>query len=215
MLMTPGDSAIFRISVDSLKKAGAQLLPWMQDGDKLMYEVVLVSVKSADQLKQEQEKHAAAQKGIDDQLLQDYFTKNKLKPLKTASGLYYVITKQGTGAAAKPGQYVTVNYTGKTLDGKPFDSNIDPQFNHVQPFSFQLGKGQVIKGWDEGIALIKKGGKGTLFIPSNLAYGERGAGGAIQPNAVLMFDVEVKDVTDTAPAPATPPGHSKDDGHNH
>ncbi len=215
MMMTPGDSAIFRVSIDSLKNAGAQLLPWMSSGDKLVYEVNLVSVKSEAELKQEQEQHADNQKAADDKILQDYFKKNNLKPLKTASGLYYLISKQGTGALPKPGQYVTVNYTGKTIDGKVFDSNVDPQFNHVQPFSFQLGQGQVIRGWDEGVALLKKGSKATLFIPSGLAYGSRGAGGAIPADAVLIFDVEVTDISDSAPAPALPPGHSEHDGHNH
>jgi FKBP-type peptidyl-prolyl cis-trans isomerase len=84
-----------------------------------------------------------------------------------------------------------MNYTGKTLDGKMFDSNTDPSKGHVQPFGFTLGVGQVIKGWDEGVQLLNLGSRATFFIPSGLAYGDRGAGAAIPPNAVLMFDVEV------------------------
>ncbi len=215
VLMTPGDSATFRIAIDSLKNAGAQLQSWMQTGDMLVYDVVLVSVKSQAQMDQEKEAHTAAQQKKDDQTLQDHFKKNKLKPKKTASGLYYNISQKGTGATPTAGQYVTVNYTGRTIDGTVFDSNVDPKFNHVQPFTFQIGKGQVIKGWDEGVALLNKGSKATLFIPSGLAYGERGAGGAIGPDQVLIFEVEVTDISTTPPAQNLPPGHSEHDGHNH
>jgi len=83
-----------------------------------------------------------------------------------------------------------VNYTGKLLDGTIFDSNKDPKFGHVQPFSFTLGAGMVIKGWDEGMQLLKLGGRATFYIPSSLAYGPQGSG-SIPPNAVLVFDVEV------------------------
>jgi FKBP-type peptidyl-prolyl cis-trans isomerase len=212
MLMTPGDSALFRVSVDSLKKAGAQLLPWMKDGDMIEYEVALVSVKSQAEVQKEQAANASKQIAIDEALLQDYFKKNNLKPLKTASGLYYTISNPGTGANPTAGQQITVNYTGKTLDGNVFDSNLDPKFNHVQPFSFAVGQGQVIKGWDEGLMLLKKGGKGTLYLPSNLAYGDRSPSALIPANSVLVFDVEVTDIGTTAPAPQ---GHSKDDGHGH
>ncbi len=134
---------------------------------------------------------APDQAKIDDKLLQDYFKANDIHPTKTASGLYYTISQKGLGDFAKPGKKVTMNYTGKTLDGKTFDSNTDPQFKHVQPFTFELGKGMVIKGWDEGVQLLKLGSKGTFYIPSGLAYGAQGAGGQIPPNTVLMFDVEV------------------------
>jgi len=97
----------------------------------------------------------------------------------------------GTGASAKSGQTATVNYTGWLTDGTKFDSNVDPAFGHVEPFSFSLGAGQVIKGWDEGVAGMKVGGKRRLTIPSTLAYGASGAGGVIPPNATLVFEVEL------------------------
>ena len=108
-----------------------------------------------------------------------------------------------------------MNYTGKLLIGTPFDSNVDPQFGHVSPFVFALGTGQVIRGWDEGIALFKKGGKGVLYIPSSLAYGERSPGPQIPANSVLIFDVEVVDAGAPAAQPQMPAGHSEHDGHNH
>ena len=105
--------------------------------------------------------------------------------------------KVGTGAAASAGKTVSVHYTGWLYDakaadrhGKKFDSSKD----HGEPFSFKLGAGQVIRGWDQGVAGMKIGGTRTLIIPSDLGYGARGAGGIIPPNATLVFDVELLDV---------------------
>ena len=110
--------------------------------------------------------------------------------MKTSSGLEYIEVEAGTGEQAVAGKKVSVHYTGKFPDGKVFDSSIP----RGEPLSFQLGRGNVIKGWDEGIALMKVGGKAQLIIPPNLAYGERGAGGVIPPNATLVFDVELVSV---------------------
>lgn len=102
-------------------------------------------------------------------------------------GLQYYDIKVGTGAEAKPGQTVSVHYTGWLTSGKKFDSSVD----RGQPFQFKLGAGQVIKGRDEGVAGMKVGGKRQLRIPPDLGYGARGAGGVIPPNATLIFDVEL------------------------
>lgn len=114
-------------------------------------------------------------------------TKPAGKPVTTKSGLKYYDLKVGTGAAAKDGQTVSVHYTGWLTNGKKFDSSVD----RGQPFQFTLGGGMVIKGWDEGVAGMKVGGKRQLHIPPELGYGERGAGGVIPPNATLIFDVEL------------------------
>jgi FKBP-type peptidyl-prolyl cis-trans isomerase FkpA len=103
------------------------------------------------------------------------------------SGLKYVDENVGDGAIAEKGKSVSVHYTGWLTDGTKFDSSVD----RGQPFSFTLGAGQVIRGWDEGVAGIKIGGKRTLLIPPELGYGARGAGGAIPPNATLLFEVEL------------------------
>ncbi len=105
----------------------------------------------------------------------------------TSSGLQYVDLLVGEGAPAQAGQTVIVHYTGWLENGKKFDSSVD----RGQPFSFPLGAGRVIKGWDEGVQGMKVGGKRKLTIPSNLGYGPRGAGGIIPPNATLIFDVEL------------------------
>ena len=113
------------------------------------------------------------------------------KMTELANGLKYIDTTVGTGAEATPGHHVTVHYTG-WLDnggqkGRKFDSSVD----RGEPFDFALGAGQVIPGWDQGVAGMKVGGKRTLTIPPALGYGARGAGGVIPPNATLIFDVEL------------------------
>ena len=105
----------------------------------------------------------------------------------TPSGLKYVDQVVGTGEAAVAGKTVNVHYTGWLENGKKFDSSVD----RGQPFSFPLGAGRVIKGWDEGVQGMKVGGKRKLTIPSDLGYGSRGAGGVIPANATLIFDVEL------------------------
>jgi peptidylprolyl isomerase len=115
-------------------------------------------------------------------------------PVTTSSGLQYTDTKAGTGATPKRGQTAVVHYTGWLYNdgakGKKFDSSVD----RGSPFEFPVGMGSVIKGWDEGVASMKVGGKRTLIIRPDLGYGARGAGGVIPPNATLIFDVELLDV---------------------
>jgi FKBP-type peptidyl-prolyl cis-trans isomerase FkpA len=119
--------------------------------------------------------------------------KEKTKEMKVEYGdgmtaiLKYQDLKEGTGDAAKKGNTVSVHYTGWLTDGKKFDSSVD----RGQPFTFPLGAGRVIKGWDAGVAGMKVGGKRKLIIPPELAYGDRGAGGVIPPGATLVFEVEL------------------------
>jgi len=109
---------------------------------------------------------------------------------KTPSGLEYVDLVVGKGGQPRKGQRVVVHYTGWLKNGDKFDSSVD----RGEPFSFQIGVGQVIRGWDEGVMTMRVGGKRKLIIPSDLAYGRRGAGRAIPPNATLVFEVELLDL---------------------
>jgi peptidylprolyl isomerase len=120
--------------------------------------------------------------------------KGESKMTKTSSGLQYEDVKVGTGDSPKKGQLAVVHYTGWLWEngakGKKFDSSVD----RGQPFTFPVGQGRVIKGWDEGVSTMKVGGKRILLIPPDLGYGSRGAGGAIPPNATLIFEVELLEV---------------------
>jgi len=171
----------------------------------LVYDVEIVDVQTkadyekeqADVKKKEVQKQESAKKD-ESVLRQKYLQDNKITAKPTASGLYYIEQAKGTGVQAVPGKKVKVHYTGTLLNGTKFDSSRDRK----EPFEFTLGKGQVIKGWDEGIAMMKKGGKAILIVPSSIGYGERDMG-EIPPYSTLVFDVELIDVMDAAP-PAAP-----------
>jgi len=214
-----GDSAIVQISCDTILKnlppSQTQLPPWLKKGNKITINLSVVSDKTKEDYQKEMaakqaqdqadEKAAAAkQLPMDDQQLQAYFAKNNIKPQKTASGLYYTIQKPGSGPQIAKGQTVSVMYTGKTLAGKAFDSNVDTSIGHhgpSKPLVFKVGVGQMIPGMDEGIAQLKKGSKATLYLPSTLAYGSRAAGPDVGPNSILIFDVEVTDVKNVEDKP--------------
>jgi len=212
--LSAGDSAIVLISCDTIIKSipadqlerAQKMQPWLKKGNKITINLKVVSIKSEEEFNKEREAKRAAmqeemkakaakQMPIDDQLLQDYFTKNHIKAEKTASGLYYSIQKPGTGSQIAAGETVSMKYTGKLLDGKAFDSNVDTSIGHhgTEPLTFSVGAHQMIPGVDEGVALLKKGSKATFYLPSPLGYGEQ-APPNIGPNAVLIFDVDITDV---------------------
>ena len=197
-LMRAGDSAIFRISADSLFARTFQqpMPPFIKKGSQLTFHVLARKVQSPQEAQLEQQKimteYMAKQTKKDDQLIQAYVKKEGLQAQKTPSGLYYVVNQPGSGAPAKVGQKVAVKYKGTLLDGTVFDTSDNPQLQG-KPFEFTLGQREVIGGWDEGFALLNKGSKAVLLIPSTLGYGPQ-AMGKIPANGVLRFDVELVDV---------------------
>jgi len=159
----------------------------------LIYNVEVVDVMTKSESdkqqaiqKKQQEMQKEKAKKEESVKMKNYLESNNITVKPTASGLYYIEIEKGTGAKAEAGKKVEVHYTGTLLDGTKFDSSHDRN----QPFSFTLGQGQVIKGWDEGIAMMNVGGKAKLIIPSAIAYGERDMG-TISPYSTLVFDVEL------------------------
>lgn len=195
LTMKAGDSTVFRILIDTLVARSHQTMPpYARSGDYAVWEVKMVKLMTKEQMEAERLEKEKEQNRIDDKILQDYFkSKGIANVKKDPSGLYYVVHKQGQGPKPEAGSAVTVNYTGRNLKGEPFDSNVDPAFKHVEPFVFNLARGSVIRGWDIGVALMNKGTKATFYIPSSLAYGDRGANDKIGPNSILAFDIELLD----------------------
>ena len=204
-LLATGDSAKIMINADTMfAKIGQPMPPMIKKGSDLNFTVKVVSVLTSEEFQKQLSEAGTKQKTIDAKVIEDYLAKNNLKAKaqKTASGLVYVDDVVGTGDSPKSGDNVKVHYTGKLLDGKVFDSSRN---GGRPPIDFQVGVGMVIPGWEEGIMLMKKGGKRTLIIPSGLAYGAEGSPGAIPANSVLLFDVELIDFGKGPAQPAGPP----------
>ena len=205
-LLLPGDSAVFRFPADTvfaktfqqpvppfIKKAGNTLLVFASARELLTMAQMKARMEQlqADMAKKEA-RHAAQQLSTDNAIILAYLKKNHATAKKTPGGTYYILKKLGTGPTARQGQQVRVLYRGTVLTtGKEFDSTAK---RNNDPFAFTLGVGQVIPGWDQGIAMLNKGSKAVLLIPSPLAYGTRGAGADIPANAVLRFEVELVDI---------------------
>ncbi len=190
-MMHVGDSMSFMINADSVynKQFRAPIIPdFVKPGTFLRWEVKVEQAMTEQEFQQMKMDELAAkqQKSQDD--FAAYLGANEITATPTESGLVYVCTKPGKGKNPKANQTVKVHYTGKLLDGTVFDSSVE----RGEPIEFELGTGKVIPGWDEGIALMKKGEKGVLYIPSELGYGPRDMG-VIPPFSNLIFEVELVD----------------------
>jgi FKBP-type peptidyl-prolyl cis-trans isomerase len=189
-MMNIGDSATFACNTDSvfIKLFRQQATPPEYDSvENILFNVKLLSIKTQEEMQKEQEAEAKKAEEAEAGILSAYLKENNITVEPTESGLIFIETQKGKGKMPKVGDKVKVHYTGYLLDGTKFDSSVDSD----TPFEFELGKGRVIKGWDEGIGMLKVGGKATLIIPSSIAYGPRGAGGMIAPFSSLKFDVEL------------------------
>ncbi|MFC7526002.1 FKBP-type peptidyl-prolyl cis-trans isomerase [Parapedobacter sp. GCM10030251] len=213
-MLGEGDSAVFKLNLDTMAAKTMQPKPDFAD------HYVTFNVKVNKHFKKGELTDSALYaevnayfdgeiqklKASEEGKINDYIKKNNLEPLKTASGLQYIITEEGTGEKPVAGDTVKVNYTGALVaNGDVFDTSIKEVaeknkkiFNPMRPYEpakFVIGVRQVIPGWDEGLLLLPKGSKAKLIIPSQLGYGERGDGrGVIPPFAPLVFDIELIDV---------------------
>ncbi len=190
-MLSEGDSCAFWISADTLfkKGIGAELPAYIDKGSFLRFEVKMHEILTIDEFREEQRAMAKKSQIDEDAALAAYIKNNNIPAiLDTATGLYYQVVQEGPGAKPKKGNKVTVHYTGYLLNGEIFDSSRDGG----QPFSFVIGQGHVIEGWDEGIPFMHKGEKGILYIPSYRGYGAQRAG-TIPPNSILIFEVELLD----------------------
>ncbi len=187
-MLHEGDSVLFQIPVDSLYK---NALPFFAKPKTMMHFYLAVNkVMTALEFQQIQANEKQASLNYDDSVLHVYLNKINRVPVKLPSGLYVYHLQKGFGEKIKNGDTIKVNYTGKLLNKKVFDSNTDKAFNHVTPFQFVVGKGEVIIGWDEAFATLNYGAKATLYIPAVLAYGKKQVGN-IPDNYILIFDVAV------------------------
>ena len=197
-----GDSLVATLLVDTLLKKGQQI-PFAKKGDQIKAYIKILEVFRTDSIarkdyeaeiakdkprREQEENEAAAKQNVkSEKEMQDYFTANKITPVKAPKGTYVVIKEKGNGEPAALGKFVTVKYAGRGLvNNQQFDAGV---------YVFQVGPGNAIQGWHDGIPLFNKGGKGTLYVPGSLAYGpsEQPSG----PWATLIFDVEILNVSDT------------------
>ncbi len=203
-MLRKGDSARFVVPAENFfnKTARMPVPSFVKKESNIIFRVGVEDVVTEEayrerQMEQYQQQQEQAMKDMEVQLGKDvetigaYLQENNINAQKTESGLHYVVQEQGKGPEVDEGDEVSVHYRGKLLDGTPFDASYD----RGEPLSFNVGQGRVIPGWDEGLQQLRKGSKATFYIPSPLGYGPRGAGPVIKPNSILVFDVEVVDVT--------------------
>lgn len=207
--MAPGDKAEFALSIDTLKKM--QMIdpnsPDFHNGDLINGRIEIIKTfPNQEALIADRKQEVDAEKEKEVKELTEYTTKQGIKTQKTASGVLVEIQRPGEGQKADSGYQASVMYKGYFTDAKrkSFDSNNEATSLHKDPLQTVIGTPGMIPGMDEGLRLFAKGGKGRIFIPCMLAYGERGMPPAIRPWDNLVFDVEVTDVTKPAPAPAAP-----------
>ena len=196
-----GDSVYAVQLIDTfMTRSPGQIPPTFKKGDKITTTITILDVfKTPAEAQQDEEKEKVAFLKNEDAAVEAYLKKNNIQAQKTGSGTYVQIINPGQGAPIDAGKYVSVMYRGSTFGGKVFDSNMDNKFGHTQPLGFVVGGG-MIKGFDEGVRLLKKGAKARIYIPSMLGYGAQAPSPDIKPFENLIFDVDVLDVADKAPA---------------
>lgn len=216
MMMTKGDSIIFKVAAKTLfeKTFRSQLPPGIDSDSQFTFNIGLVDVLNQEQIQKLQgeimakqnekfEKQKMQQFVKDLEIIDNHLTEKGITAQKTESGLRYVITKQGKGENARPGQNASINYSGFLLNGKIFDTCVESvaRLNNVYtegrpyaPYDVVVDEGQVIQGWHDAMKLMNKGSKITVYIPSTLAYGNQKRSEEILENSILVFDMEMVDL---------------------
>lgn len=202
-----GDSMVATQMMDTfIKRSPQNIPPNFKNGDRIITYVKILGVFATDSAaKADEEKGKKDWLAGEIKTVEKYLADKKITAQKTPSGAFVEIITPGTGNLADTGNYVTVNYTGVSWSGTKFDSNTDTAFHHVEPYSFEAGVGKMSKGFDEAILFLRKGAKCKIYVPSLLAYGGQPGTPLIKPYENLMFDIEMVDIKDKAPAPPTGP----------
>lgn len=208
LMMHLGDKAIFSVWADSVQKLGFGFPPYYKEGTgmKLYYEINLTDIITQEEIAQERALFAENMQQLqaaERDTLAAYVEQNNIKASPDEDGLYIIVNKKGKGKNVEIGRDVAINYTGRLLNGKVFDSSIesvaksngiyDSQRQYA-PLSYTVGRMSLIRGWEKGVINQPEGSKLTLIIPSWLGYGQQGAGANIPPNSPLIFDIEIVSV---------------------
>lgn len=202
-MLHKGDSAQFIIPAKDfyLQTASVPVPQGIDENGNLKFNIGVVEVTDEEGYRQmqmdffqkQQEQASVKQRGKmqeDLKVIDQYLAERNIVADTTESGVRIQVTQKGSGNRPQPGDNIVVHYRGKLLDGTPFDASYDRN----EPFTFPVGQGMVIRGWDEGLLQLPKGSKATLYIPSPLAYGDQQRGEVIRPNSILVFDVEILDI---------------------
>lgn len=208
-----GDSAVVNIHIKDFFKdiVRAPIPPQFDSTLTFIYQIKAEKIMTRDSFMTYQQnfyqKKQKAQWAKDSVAIENYLAKNNIKAQRTESGVYYVITQPGKGENGQPGQYVSVNYTGYTLEGKYFDTSVKEvalknglynaqreQYMPYGPYEVTIDRSSVIRGWHEALKVLNKGAKATILVPSALAYGDQRRSEVIKENEVLVFDLEVVDL---------------------
>ncbi|MBN8688981.1 MAG: FKBP-type peptidyl-prolyl cis-trans isomerase [Chitinophagales bacterium] len=205
-----GDSVVATQMMDTFirRLPAGSLPPQFKKGDRIMTYVKVLGIFTNDSTKIADEQKGREQfSKAEIAVVEKFVNEKKITTQKTPSGVFVEIMNPGTGNLIDSGKYVSLNYTGTTFQGKKFDSNLDPAFGHVQPLSFTVGNGEMIKGFDEAMRFLRPGATAKIYVPSLLAYGPTPPPGStvIKPYENLVFELVVTDVKDKAPAAPAPP----------
>lgn len=208
LMMHIGDKAVFAVEADSLAKRGMRFPAFYKEGAgmKIYYEISIVDLVTKAEFDEEKANYYENLQQIkaeEKATLEQYVSEKKLKGTPNEDGLYIIVNKKGNGPKVEIGRNVAINYTGKFLDGKVFDTSVETvaKDNGVydarrkyEPLKYKVGETSLIRGWEEGVINQPAGSKLTLVVPSEMGYGAQGMGGSIPPNSPLVFEIEIVSV---------------------